>query len=111
MGTVIIGEGNVPAFAFTVAGEGTVTASYTKLGGEVATVALDTYVDGETTYYVISEMAVYDMLSTVTVSVNGEEALVYSINDYINNTEAENNAVATALYGYAMAVIDYKLGK
>jgi len=109
---IIIAPGNVPMFAFTKVADATVTIGYTDIYGEAATADCTVMTHGEVEYYVVAEMHAYDMIGTITVYVNGTEALTYSLGDYINSLDPEADAttisIAKALYSYAKAVINFK---
>jgi len=101
----IIGSGNVPVLALTKVADATVTIKYTDIYGNEATKTCEAVNYAGVEYYVASDMAVYDMIGTITVYANDTLVLTYSISDYINGT---SDPVAIALYGYAKAVINFK---
>ena len=102
----IISEGNVPMFAFTKVGEGTVSIKFTNIYGEETEIVCDSVTVDETAYYAVAEMPVYEMVGAFDVYVNGEQVGTYSIANYV---ELTSNEIASALYGYGVAVKNWKI--
>ena len=102
----IIGEGNVPMFAFTKVGEGAVSIKFTNIYGEADEIECEVVTVKETDYYAVKNMPVYEMVGAFVVCVDGAEVGNYSIANYINDT---NNEIVTALYGYGVAVKNWKI--
>ena len=106
----IISEGNVPMFAFTKLTDGKVSVKYKNIYGEAdGKTCVEVIVD-DTTYYAVAEMPVYEMVDTFEVYVNDAKIGNYSIANYAEaTTDAGAKAIAEALYGYGVAVANWKI--
>ena len=101
----IITDGNIPMFAFTKVGAGIVSIGYKSIYGYEQRIMCSVVTVGETEYYAVENMPVYEMIDEFDVYVNGEKVGSYSIANYV---EVSENAIASALYGYGVAAKAWK---
>ena len=106
----IISEGNVPMFAFTKLTAGKVSVKFTNIYGDpIEIICTEVEVEG-TVYYAVAEMPVYEMVDSFEVYVDDAKVGNYSIANYKEATEdADAKAIAEALYGYGVAVKNWKI--
>lgn len=109
---LIVGTGNVPVFAFgAVDIKTSVYAIYTDISGNKIAVECGIELVLQEYYYVIENMKNYDMISTVTLSLdeNGAEKLLeYNLAAYINSAAGKAMGIDDALYSFAVASFNYK---
>ena len=106
----IISEGNVPMFAFTKIGDGVVSVKFENIYGEEAEIVCAPVTVNKTEYYAVKNMPVYEMVGAFVVCVDGAEIGNYSIANYSETTtDAGAKAIADALYGYGVAVKNWKI--
>ena len=106
----IIGKGYVPMFAFTKVGNGEVTVKFKNIYGANVEIKCEEETVNGTNYYVVEEMPVYEMVGAFVVCVDGAEVGNYSIANYAEATTDEGaKAIADALYGYGVAVKNWKI--
>ena len=111
-GQLAVGNGNVPMFAFgAVNSEVAVYASYNDLAGKKITVKCGVQEIKGTTYYVVENMKNYDMVSTITLSLDeagAEKLLEYNLLAYAASAAGQSVTVDDALYSFAVASYNYK---
>ena len=109
---LIVAEANVPMFAFgAVDPTANIFASYTDITGKKITVQCDTQTIANKTYYVVKEMKAYDMIATITLSLDeaGEGKLLeYNLASYVGSASGATTTVDDALASFAIAAYNYK---
>ena len=102
----IIGEGNVPMFAFTKTADAVVSIKFKSIYGFSQEIVCSVVNVNGVDYYAVEEMPVYEMIDAFEVYVDGTKVGDYTLANYVVVSE---NALASALYGYGVAVKNWKI--